>query len=270
MSCRETDDPLGVLRGGAVRRRARARYARRPGQRSSSATGRTLSRRSTRRRSGARVSRTSAAATRGWRRVRSRTSTTSSTTRHGPSSSSRTRARVEPSARAGPIGHPRATRRWDVPEPEIGLVLDADGTILAHTIGNDVSSREIEGANPLYLSQAKIYRRAGARSAPRLVAGPPARGVRDQGSASTGERASRSTRTRRRPRGWSARSRSSRRGSSATIRVRRHRPAHGDGSRAARLVHARVPGQTVADHGAGDRHAGRISVVRASTLIPPN
>jgi 2-dehydro-3-deoxy-D-arabinonate dehydratase len=44
-----------------------------------------------------------------------------------------------------------------VPEPEIGLVLDADGAILAHTIGNDVSSREIEGANPLYLSQAKVF-----------------------------------------------------------------------------------------------------------------
>ena len=51
----------------------------------------------------------------------------------------------------------RSDSAWDVPEPEIGLVLDADGTILAHTIGNDVSSREIEGANPLYLSQAKVF-----------------------------------------------------------------------------------------------------------------
>ena len=51
----------------------------------------------------------------------------------------------------------RSDSGWDVPEPEIGLVLDEDGTILAHTIGNDVSSREIEGANPLYLSQAKVF-----------------------------------------------------------------------------------------------------------------
>lgn len=46
---------------------------------------------------------------------------------------------------------------WDVPEPELGLVLDANGRIVAYTIGNDVSSRSIEGENPLYLPQAKSY-----------------------------------------------------------------------------------------------------------------
>ena len=46
---------------------------------------------------------------------------------------------------------------WNVPEPEIGLVLGRAGKILGFTIGNDVSSREIEGANPLYLTQAKVY-----------------------------------------------------------------------------------------------------------------
>ena len=46
---------------------------------------------------------------------------------------------------------------WNVPEPEIGLVLAERGRIIGYTIGNDVSSREIEGANPLYLSQAKVY-----------------------------------------------------------------------------------------------------------------
>ena len=46
---------------------------------------------------------------------------------------------------------------WNVPEPEIGLVVGDGGQILGYTIGNDVSSREIEGANPLYLSQAKVY-----------------------------------------------------------------------------------------------------------------
>ena len=46
---------------------------------------------------------------------------------------------------------------WNVPEPEIGLVLGRNGKILGYTIGDDVSSREIEGANPLYLTQAKVY-----------------------------------------------------------------------------------------------------------------
>jgi 2-dehydro-3-deoxy-D-arabinonate dehydratase len=51
---------------------------------------------------------------------------------------------------------------WSVPEPEIGLVLGEGGEIVGLTIGNDVSSRDIEGANPLYLPQAKVY--AGACS----------------------------------------------------------------------------------------------------------
>ena len=46
---------------------------------------------------------------------------------------------------------------WNVPEPEIGLVLGRSGKVLGYTIGNDVSSREIEGVNPLYLTQAKVY-----------------------------------------------------------------------------------------------------------------
>jgi 2-dehydro-3-deoxy-D-arabinonate dehydratase len=51
----------------------------------------------------------------------------------------------------------RSDSTWDVPEPEIGLVLGERGAITGLTIGNDVSSRSIEGANPLYLPQAKIY-----------------------------------------------------------------------------------------------------------------
>lgn len=46
---------------------------------------------------------------------------------------------------------------WDVPEPELTLVLDTSGKIAGYTIGNDVSSRSIEGENPLYLSQAKTF-----------------------------------------------------------------------------------------------------------------
>lgn len=51
----------------------------------------------------------------------------------------------------------RGDSTWNVPEPEIGLVLGNKGAILGYTIANDVSSREIESASPLYLSQAKIY-----------------------------------------------------------------------------------------------------------------
>ncbi|GAA4726107.1 fumarylacetoacetate hydrolase family protein [Brevibacillus fulvus] len=52
----------------------------------------------------------------------------------------------------------RSDSRWQIPEPELGLVLDGDGTILGYTIGNDMSCRDIEGENPLYLPQAKIWK----------------------------------------------------------------------------------------------------------------
>lgn len=51
----------------------------------------------------------------------------------------------------------RGDSTWDVPEPELTLVLDAAARIVGYTIGNDVSSRSIEGANTLYLPQAKTY-----------------------------------------------------------------------------------------------------------------
>jgi 2-dehydro-3-deoxy-D-arabinonate dehydratase len=51
----------------------------------------------------------------------------------------------------------RADAKWNVPEPELVLVIDAHGTIVGYTAGNDMSSRDIEGENPLYLPQAKIY-----------------------------------------------------------------------------------------------------------------
>lgn len=54
----------------------------------------------------------------------------------------------------------RSDSSWLVPEPELGLVLDRDGRILGYTIGNDMSSRDIEGENPLYLPQAKVWRRS--------------------------------------------------------------------------------------------------------------
>jgi 2-dehydro-3-deoxy-D-arabinonate dehydratase len=51
----------------------------------------------------------------------------------------------------------RADSRWNVPEPELTLALNARGAIFGYTIGNDMSSRDIEGENPLYLPQAKVY-----------------------------------------------------------------------------------------------------------------
>jgi 2-dehydro-3-deoxy-D-arabinonate dehydratase len=55
-----------------------------------------------------------------------------------------------------PIGV-RADSGWDVPEPELALVANATGELVAYTVGNDVSSRSIEGENPLYLPQAKVF-----------------------------------------------------------------------------------------------------------------
>jgi 2-dehydro-3-deoxy-D-arabinonate dehydratase len=54
----------------------------------------------------------------------------------------------------------RADSTWDVPEPELALVINAGAEIVGYTIGNDVSSRSIEGDNPLYLPQAKVYSRS--------------------------------------------------------------------------------------------------------------
>jgi 2-dehydro-3-deoxy-D-arabinonate dehydratase len=62
--------------------------------------------------------------------------------------------------RVPPPGAPlriRADSGWDVPEPELALVLDARAEVVGYLVADDVSSRAIEGANPLYLPQAKIY-----------------------------------------------------------------------------------------------------------------
>ncbi|HYH12179.1 MAG TPA: fumarylacetoacetate hydrolase family protein [Thermomicrobiales bacterium] len=67
--------------------------------------------------------------------------------------------KATPSRVAGP-GQPvgiRADSTWDVPEPEVTLVINAHGEIVGYTVGNDMSSRSIEGENPLYLPQAKMY-----------------------------------------------------------------------------------------------------------------
>jgi 2-dehydro-3-deoxy-D-arabinonate dehydratase len=69
----------------------------------------------------------------------------------------------------------RADSAWDVPEAELGLVVNAAGELFGYTLGNDMSSRSIEGDNPLYLPQAKIYDRScalGPAIAPAWEAGP--------------------------------------------------------------------------------------------------
>jgi 2-dehydro-3-deoxy-D-arabinonate dehydratase len=60
------------------------------------------------------------------------------------------------------VGHDGEIRvrddsRWNVPEPELTLVVNAHREVVGYTVGNDVSSRDIEGENPLYLPQAKVY-----------------------------------------------------------------------------------------------------------------
>lgn len=54
----------------------------------------------------------------------------------------------------------RSDSNWQIPEPELGLVLSSEGDILGYTIGNDMSCRDIEGENPLYLPQAKLWARS--------------------------------------------------------------------------------------------------------------
>jgi 2-dehydro-3-deoxy-D-arabinonate dehydratase len=70
----------------------------------------------------------------------------------------------------------RRDSRWNVPEPELALVVTRGGRIIGYTIGNDMSSRDIEGENPLYLPQAKVYDRCCALGPCVLVAEemPPA------------------------------------------------------------------------------------------------
>ena len=69
-----------------------------------------------------------------------------------------------------PVGI-RKDARWNVPEPELALVINSRGKIVGYTIGNDMSSRDIEGENLLYLPQAKVYNRSCAIG-PWMVVGP--------------------------------------------------------------------------------------------------
>ena len=76
---------------------------------------------------------------------------------------------------AGPGTHVRirSDASWSVPEPELTLLVNPRGQIIGYTIGNDMSSRDIEGENPLYLPQAKVYDRSCALGPCILVSTEP-------------------------------------------------------------------------------------------------
>jgi 2-dehydro-3-deoxy-D-arabinonate dehydratase len=76
---------------------------------------------------------------------------------------------------AGPGEEVRIRRdsKWNVPEPELTLVVTPRGKIIGYTVGNDMSSRDIEGENPLYLPQAKVYDKSCALGPAILLAEEP-------------------------------------------------------------------------------------------------
>ena len=69
----------------------------------------------------------------------------------------------------------RSDSIWDVPEPELTLAINSNGKIFGYTVGNDMSSRSIEGENPLYLPQAKVYRGSCAVGPCLVVGAAPAK-----------------------------------------------------------------------------------------------
>jgi 2-dehydro-3-deoxy-D-arabinonate dehydratase len=73
----------------------------------------------------------------------------------------------------GAAMHLRRDSRWIVPEPELTLAVDSRGRIFGYTIGNDLSCRDIEGENPLYLPQAKSFTACAALGPGILISGRP-------------------------------------------------------------------------------------------------
>lgn len=83
--------------------------------------------------------------------------------------------KATPHRTSGP-GQPlrvRSDSSWSVPEPEFTLVINGSGRIVGYTIGNDMSARDIEGENPLYLPQAKFYRQCAGLGPAVLLADQP-------------------------------------------------------------------------------------------------
>src|SRR5438270_2396074 len=67
----------------------------------------------------------------------------------------------------------RSDAKWSVPEPELAILVSPRGRILGYTVANDMSSRDIEGENPLYLPQAKVYDRSCALGPCVLITSDP-------------------------------------------------------------------------------------------------
>ncbi len=83
--------------------------------------------------------------------------------------------KATPERVADPLGTVRIRKdsQWNVPEPELTLFMTSSGKIVAYTCGNDMSSRDIEGENPLYLPQAKSYDGSAALGPCLYVPGTP-------------------------------------------------------------------------------------------------
>lgn len=83
--------------------------------------------------------------------------------------------KATPSRVSGPGQKVRVRKdsRWSVPEPEFTLVINPAGKIVGYTIGNDMSARDIEGENPLYLPQAKVYHQCAGLGPCILIADEP-------------------------------------------------------------------------------------------------
>ncbi len=83
--------------------------------------------------------------------------------------------KATPSRVAGPGSNVRirTDATWSVPEPELTLLINPRGQIIGYTVGNDMSSRDIEGENPLYLPQAKVYDRSCALGPCILISSDP-------------------------------------------------------------------------------------------------
>ncbi|HSJ02676.1 MAG: fumarylacetoacetate hydrolase family protein [Verrucomicrobium sp.] len=73
----------------------------------------------------------------------------------------------------GGVMHRRKDSTWIVPEPELTLVINSQGQIIGYTCGNDLSCRDIEGENPLYLPQAKVFTRCAGLGPGILIAEKP-------------------------------------------------------------------------------------------------
>ena len=176
-----------------------------------------------------------------------------------------------PAYRVPPPGAPlriRSDSTWDVPEPELALVLTADGEIAGYLVADDLSSRSIEGENPLYLAQAKIFDDSLGLSDTIVLARDAGDGVKSARIGLRIERGARvRSRARRPPRRCDARSRSLRPISSASSPIRKARccsPAPGSFRRTSSRSRTAIPwrSRSRGSAGCGTASTGRPAATR--------